>query len=142
MRIIAALAAGLLLQGCATIVEGTGQNVTVATNPPGATCTVDRAGERLGVVTPTPGTLHIQKSRKDIAVRCELPGHRTAGASHPSSFRATTLGNIILGRVVGVVVDAASGANFKYPSEVKFDLVPETPAMADVVPEAVSVPMS
>ena len=49
MRIVAVLAAGLLLQGCATIVEGTGQNVSVATNPPGATCTVDRAGARLGM---------------------------------------------------------------------------------------------
>lgn len=142
MRIVTVLAAGLLLQGCATIVEGTGQNVTVATNPPGATCTVDRAGMRLGMVTPTPGSLHIQKSKNDLNVTCELPGHRTESVSQSPNFVATTIGNVLVGGLVGVVVDAASGANFKYPGEVKLDLAPDVPRTVEVTPTQGTVPMS
>jgi hypothetical protein len=36
-----------------------------------------------------------------------------------------TLGNILLGGVIGVVVDAASGAMMKYPESVTFTLIPK-----------------
>lgn len=64
---------GLLLSGCATIIEGTGQSINVTTAPPGANCTIDRAGARLGQVSPTPGTLRIDKSKNDIVRVPALP---------------------------------------------------------------------
>lgn len=41
-------------------------------------------------------------------------------------------GNILLGGLVGVVVDAASGANFDYPAEVRLELAPlDSPPVAN-----------
>ena len=113
-----------LLSGCATIVEGGSQNVTVETSPPGATCAVDRMGQRLGMVAPTPGTVRIDKSKNDLAITCTKDGFRPASIAQAPSFGATTLGNIIAGGVIGVVVDAASGANYTYPADVKLELSP------------------
>lgn len=43
-----------------------------------------------------------------------------------SNFQGATLGNIILGGGVGVVIDAASGAMNEYPKSLKFRMLPET----------------
>ena len=66
VRTVIIIAMVTLLSGCATIMEGTGQSVTVSTDPAGAACTIDRAGTRLGQVNPTPGSLHIDKSKNDL----------------------------------------------------------------------------
>jgi len=41
------------MAGCATIVKGTDQTVTVDTTPPGATCELKRDGQSIGVVNAT-----------------------------------------------------------------------------------------
>jgi hypothetical protein len=41
-----------------------------------------------------------------------------------SEFQAATFGNILLGGIIGVAVDAASGAMNKYPEQVSFVMVP------------------
>jgi hypothetical protein len=114
----------LLLPGCATIFEGTSQSVTISTDPPGADCTVDRAGSRVGQVNPTPGSIHIDKSKNDLSVLCKHTGYQPATVAQSAKFQATTFGNILFGGLVGVVVDAASGANFEYPKDVKLTLAP------------------
>lgn len=105
----------ILLAGCATVMEGTSQSVAVATTPPGAVCTVDRAGTRLGQVAATPGSIHIDKSKNDLTVTCAKPGYQTATVSQTPHFVGTTFGNIILGGGIGAIVDAASGANYIPP---------------------------
>jgi hypothetical protein len=115
----------LLLPGCATLFEGTSQSVSISTDPAGADCTVDRHGSRIGQVNPTPGSIHIDKSKDDLSVLCKHPGYLPATVAESPKFQGTTFGNIIAGGVVGVIVDAASGANFAYPTEVKINLAPE-----------------
>ena len=65
---------------------------------------------------------------------CAKEGYQTATVSRPPSFGAATFGNIIAGGVIGVVVDAASGANYTYSDDIRMDLaanpVPATPPMA------------
>ncbi len=121
-----------LLPGCATIFEGTSQSVSIATDPPGADCTINRKGERIGQVNPTPGSIHIDKSKEDLSVTCNHIGYTTATVAESPAFQGTTFGNIIAGGVVGVVVDAASGANFLYPSEVRVNLAPNAQSAAPV----------
>ena len=41
-----------------------------------------------------------------------------------SEFQAMTLGNVLIGGVVGIVVDAASGAAGRYPNSVTLTLAP------------------
>ena len=123
-----------MLSACATLVNGTSQNVTVSTNPPGANCTLDRIGARVGAIPATPGSVRVDKSKNDLSVTCAKDGYQTATVSRPPSFGAATFGNIIAGGVVGVVVDAASGANYTYPDDIRIDLAanpaPAAPPMA------------
>lgn len=122
--LLGALCVVLFLPGCATIFEGTSQSITLTTDPPGADCVVTRHGARVGQVNPTPGSLHIDKSKDDLAIHCEHAGYQAANVTESPKFQGTTFGNIVAGGLVGVVVDAASGANFMYPADERITLAP------------------
>jgi len=123
-----------LLGACATLVNGTSQTVTVSTTPPAASCTLDRMGARVGAISATPGSVHLDKSKNDLSVTCSKEGFQTASVAHASSFSGATFGNIIAGGVIGVIVDAASGANYSYPADIRIDMaanpMPILPPMA------------
>ena len=138
MKKFAALALVAFLPACATLVEGTSDNVTLSSNPAGASCTVDRNGERVGAVSPTPGSVRIGKSRHDLVVTCNKEGYQPAVRTASSSFTGTTFGNIIAGGVIGVAVDAASGANSRYPSELNVSLA-ENPKPAEPPPAPIAM---
>jgi hypothetical protein len=57
-------------------------------------------------------------------VLCRKPGYQDTSGSTSAEFQPITLGNIILGGIVGVIVDAGSGAMTRYPESVTFVLVP------------------
>lgn len=139
MRRLFVLSAVALLPGCATIMEGTSQSVAVSTTPPGAACTVDRAGTRLGAVPSTPGSLHLDKSKNDLTVACDKEGYQHAVVSESPKFVGTTFGNIIIGGGIGAIVDAASGANYEYPSQIQVDLAPASPPVVSSSAPAPSV---
>jgi len=111
-----------LLPGCATIIEGTGQSFAVATTPPGASCVIDRKGDRLGMIAPTPGSLRLEKSKNDLTVTCSKEGYVPVTTSRSPRFVGTTFGNITAGGFIGVIVDASTGANYVYPGELKVDM--------------------
>ena len=115
-----------LTSGCATIVKGTSQGVAVKTDPPGAACELARKGKTVGIVNPTPGTTQVSKSAAALDVTCKKQGYLDATASLSSSVQGWTLGNILLGGVVGIVVDAGSGAMHQYQPEVSMKLLPES----------------
>ena len=115
--------------------------MSVSTSPAGALCNVDRGGAHLGTIAATPGSLRVDKSKADVTVSCSKEGYQTASVSQSPKFVGPTFANILLGGGVGVVVDAASGANFEYPAEVRVDLAPlgSPHAMNPVVPEVPTV---
>ena len=114
----------LALQGCATITQGTDQKMTVNTDPQGATCKLERDGGQIAVVSPTPGTADVEKSKDDIVIDCTKKGRQSAQRTISSNFEGMTAGNLIVGGIVGLGVDAASGAMNEYPSEVTVVLPP------------------
>lgn len=122
----ASLILPVMLSGCATITSGTTQNVTVLTEPAGASCTLEREGGVIGVINATPGTLNIAKSRHDITVRCTKASHSEGFWVAPSMAQGMTAGNFILGGMIGLAVDAASGASARYPESVTVILPPES----------------
>ena len=127
MRRAAPLLLAFCLPACATIVNGSSQTVTVTTTPPAATCTLDRMGARLGAIAQTPGSVRLDKSKNDLSVVCSKPGYQTATVTHSPSFGGATFGNILAGGVIGVVVDAASGANYEYPADIRLNLAADGP---------------
>lgn len=112
------LLVSICLGGCATIVKGNDQPVSVNTpGAEGALC--DLTSPSIGTFTvKTPGNLNLPKSRKDIAVVCRKECYNEATGIIPSSVAGMTLGNVILGGGIGFVVDAASGAMHKYQSSI------------------------
>ena len=101
------------------LVNGSTQTVTVSTEPPGAACTLDCMGTRIGAVSPTPGSVRIDKSKNDLSVTCIKDGYQTVTNTHSSKFSGATFGNTLLGGGVGLIVDISTGANFAYPEDIR-----------------------
>jgi len=137
----AIVVAGFALSGCATIIEGTTQNVSVSTSPEqGAQCTLKNS-EGAWYLT-TPGSTTVHKTKNDMTIDCNksgfAPGHLVA-ASH---FGGTTAGNVIAGGVIGLGVDAASGANYHYDSPIVVALgAPDHPPTTTQTPLASAAPV-
>lgn len=119
----AVLAASLFLGGCATLTKGTTQTVYVDTpGVPGASCTASTAvGPQ---TTTTPGTFMLAKSSAALPVRCTKECYQDSGGVLGSTFEAMTAGNLIVGGVIGIGVDAMSGAMNKYPDQIQIVMPP------------------
>ena len=132
---------GLLLAStaCASITTGTSQAVSVVTEPAGAMCVVSRDGETLGVVNPTPGSLTVTKASSALTVRCQRPGHQVALATVASGLQPMTLGNLLIGGVIGLGVDAATGAINQYPASVALALAANPLPVVTPAPDVVAM---
>ena len=124
-RMLAELLPLILCCSCATVTTGTSQTITVETEPPGAACRMTRGEETVGAVNPTPGSVTIGKDKDEIEIRCEMPGYLTISRQLDSSFQGMTLGNVLLGGIIGIAVDAGSGAMHEYPASISVRLIPE-----------------
>ena len=137
-RLMVLAATSVLLTGCATIFEGTRQDIRVVTNPPGASCAFERQGENIGVISQTPGLLTVRKLKYDITIKCDKPGYQQAQYLNHSGTSAAIAGNIaadvILTLGVSSIVDSANGADNKYDSAVNITLVPLQPTTIAVPP--------
>jgi hypothetical protein len=122
---VATAGLAILVVGCATIVEGTDQTVTVTTTPSGAICELKQNDQTIAVVNPSPGSASVSKSKRDISVICSKEGYQGGGATLSSKFQGMTFGNILFGGVIGVAVDAGSGAMHEYQPSVHVTLIPE-----------------
>ena len=143
MRHIALLALAASLSACSTITTGTTQSMTVNSDPAGATCHLSRGARIVGVVNPTPGTIMVDKSKDAISVRCTKEGYQDAVQTVDNQFQPMTLGNILIGGVIGLGVDMASGAINKYPTAITVPMQPSPIAEQPVLaPAVIAPPMS
>ena len=110
--------------GCASIIEGTSQQIFVNTNPPGAACNFIREDRRIARVSLTPQAVTIKKNKHDIVIECELAGFHKSTYHNKSDVAGATFGNIVLSGGIGWAVDSAAGADNKYTSPVNLTLVP------------------
>jgi hypothetical protein len=118
------LLVGMVTCGCATITTGGFQTIGVKTDPEGADCRFFHDGNLVARVNPTPGPILVGKSFGNISALCRKDGYQDTAGTIGSAFQPMTFGNIILGGLVGIVIDATSGAMTKYPEAVTFLLVP------------------
>jgi uncharacterized protein YceK len=111
--IVAIATMGVALSGCATIVSGSKQSVSVSTTPvQGAACVLHNS-EGTWYVT-SPGSVEVHKTKK---------------------FGGATFGNIVAGGIIGAGIDAASGANYYYDNPLTVPLGPSV-----VTPASVTAP--
>jgi PEGA domain len=98
----AVLLAAFLLQGCATYVNGTRQDLTITTIPPGVTATIKDQS------CTTPCTLNVP--RKSRYVTLQKGDFRAEYIlDRKTDYRHAILGNIIFFLYPGLIIDSASG---------------------------------
>jgi hypothetical protein len=134
LRILAAVAlAALCVSGCASVIEGTTQQIAIATQPEsGATCTASNEQGKWSVVTP--GSVTVHKSGSVLSVRCHKDGWAdgTYYASGKLSSAAMIGAFVPYVGVLNMAADASSGAGTEYPDTVIVRLKPlDTPADAN-----------
>lgn len=133
------LASLAVLPGCASIVSGHNQSVSVETRHRGAAiagANCKLSNDKGAWFVTTPGSTVVRRSAEDIAVRCDKEGLQPGIASVKSSTKGMAFGNILFGGVVGAGVDIASGAAFDYPTLFSVEMG-ETLFIAPPQPEAV-----
>jgi hypothetical protein len=123
MRILTIFAIALTMGGCATVTRGTTDTISVTSEPPGAQATTS-----LSNACTTPCTFDVPRMT-EFVVTFNAPGYKpqeipvktqiaTAGA-------AGFVGNALIGGVVGMGVDVATGATLEHvPNPVHADLEP------------------
>lgn len=106
------------LTGCASIVDGEHQSISVQTPPTmGATCSLtNNKGEWF--IPETPGSVVVHKSYDDLVVSCQEPGYVPDTVDVKSHTKAMAFGNVIFGGAIGAGVDVADGAAYDYPVNV------------------------
>jgi hypothetical protein len=123
MKKITALAAVLLSSGCASVINDSTHPIKVETKTPegktvaGADC---KLSNDYGVVVMKSGdTVQIRRSSKDLDIVCQEPSNPDAKASAISRASGGMWGNIIMGGVVGAVIDHNKGTAYTYPTWVQ-----------------------
>ncbi|WP_373376321.1 hypothetical protein [Cupriavidus nantongensis] len=127
-RTLAAGVVALALSGCASIMSGGTQPVTIKSVPEGASVTVtNRAGEKVHNGT-TPVTLTLNRGAgyfKSETYKAEVKkeGYEPRQLDIVSTVNGWYIGNILFGGVIGLLaVDPATGAMYSFPDSVNATL--------------------
>ena len=138
------LAVSLVLTGCASIVNGSNQVLSVETRNSagpviGANCKLENP-KGVYYVT-TPGTVSVNRAYDELNVKCEKAQEQPGLASVKSNTKAMAFGNIIFGGVIGAAVDVGTGAAYDYPMLITVLMGQSTNAPANTGP-ANAVPVN
>jgi hypothetical protein len=137
ISILALIALALSCGGCASVTRGWTDQMQITSNP-----TEAQARTSLGQTCTTPCTLQVNR-KDEFTVVISKPGYHSAEI--PVTTRVAGAGavgfagNVLLGGVVGMGVDAVSGATLEhYPNPVAATLPPlkkgETPSVIRIAP--------
>ncbi len=121
LSVLVAAVVALCGVGCATVVSGGGgaQKVTVVSDPPGAGVSVD--GRFVGA---SPVNVPLDR-RASHTVEITAAGYETAKLEVTSKFNPWVIGNVVVGGLLGVVVDVVTDATYRLsPDELTVQLRP------------------
>jgi hypothetical protein len=114
----------ILFAGCSTIVKGTDQQVSVNTpGVTGAVCQLQSPAVGTRTVQP-PANIVLPKSKHNVAVTCQAQCYAKGVGTLASHTEMMTAGNVLFGGIIGLGVDAASGAMNKYDPGVEVMMTP------------------
>lgn len=105
-KIVLCLSSGclLLMSSCASIITGTSQIVPVESDPPGAQIAMDGMG--VGV---TPAQITVKRG-SDHVLAISREGFETTTVMLGKKFNGWYIGNLVIGGLVGLIIDLADGA--------------------------------
>jgi hypothetical protein len=125
---IAAL--GVMLGGCASVTRGTTENISISSTPSGVEAVV--SGLEVPTTCTTPCSV-VAKRSADISITFQKPGYESQTVQLtkevPATGAAGFAGNIVAGGIVGMGVDAVTGAALDHkPNPVIVTMQPSQPA--------------
>lgn len=136
--ILLALALAPFATGCASVVEGTTQQIAIATNPEiGADCTGSNSKGQWSVTTP--GTITVKKSTTTVlTIHCSKPGWEDATSYAAGKWSKAGIAGEIVPYVglVNYAADMSSGAMIVYPNSITVPMRPALPQPPPVSPPA------
>jgi len=124
--LVGAVVVGTLsMTGCASVVNGHTQSVSVTTRDrgeavSGAQCTL--INDKGTWYVTSPGSVSVQRSFDALLVDCKLVGLPNGTAAATSGTTAAVFGNILVGGVIGASIDIATGAAYSYPNLIPVDM--------------------
>jgi hypothetical protein len=80
VRAIPLLLLAGLVPACGAPPGGTGQGITLLTQPSGAECALHRGGDLIALAGQTPAVVQVDRSAQEIEIRCTRDGHLPAAA--------------------------------------------------------------
>jgi hypothetical protein len=127
--------------GCAQVVTGTVQRISVSSTPElGAKCLV-RSERGTWDVPSTPGIVVVARASTELAIDCSHPDGTVGKTIVNAEGNPAILGNALAGGVVGLISDTVSGAAYQYPSEITVTLVrPASAALGAMPPRPAASP--
>lgn len=118
---ISLLAIPFMVSSCATIVNGTTQEVTVKSNVQGARVYVN--GIDKGT---TPNGITLERS-EDYTLEVRAPGFVTHQEKLESSISGWLAGNLVIGGILGIAIDLCTGSCWSF-DDVNVNLIPQNGA--------------
>lgn len=110
------------LTGCASIVSGANQSVSVDTGEvDGATCELQNDKGKW-YVNKTPGSTVVHRSYKKLKVDCKKSGYKMTTKEINSKTKAMAFGNVLFGGGIGAGVDIATGSAYDYPTNISLPM--------------------
>ncbi len=131
------LSVSIMASGCATVVRGTTDQVKVQTVPEGAAIRTSN-----GLSCPSSPCEFKVKRKEEFTIFAEKEGYKPSSLDIVSRVSgkgmAGTMGNVLVGGVIGIGVDAYSGATLSHspnPAILTLEpLVPEKPLQKKRIP--------
>lgn len=128
IAVMALIVSGLVLTGCASIVNGTSQEFKVTSKPDQAELMVDGVS-----VGSTPKKINLARKDKHV-LKLKLAGYEPENIHLEQTTSGWLFGNILFGGIIGIAIDASNGAMYeltpqelgskvRYTSETKTILV-------------------
>jgi PEGA domain len=129
MRIVGIVALCAVAGGCASVTRGTTENLSIVSTPSGAEATISGLDVPTACVTPC---AVVVKRNADISVSFQKEGYEPQVVQLtkdiPATGAAGFAGNVLLGGLVGMGVDAVTGAATDHkPNPVAVTLEPIAP---------------
>ncbi len=122
----------MLMSGCAAIVGGMHQPVAVSMQTgdgdpiDGANCRLQNSKGTWYVTTP--GSVTIHRGHDNLRVSCSKPTTGAGEMTQRSTVSGWVFGNLVLGGLIGLIVDLGTDAGFNYPDSL---LVVQTTSKPD-----------
>jgi len=117
IKVLAALLCPILLIGCATIVSGRTQRVSVSTFPSDAKVIVNGAEQQ------SPCVIMLDRAFPSYQIIIQKEGYKTYTYNLTRGINGWLFGNILLGGIIGVVIDCATSSAYAFsPDNITINL--------------------